>query len=180
MKWLKSRKSTVALYTSAWIEIPQTGVRTGRWPRRTLHECVDWNDWQRAVLGGLSVSHSTRVRGLKYVTDHDTVEVKTSHSTRVRGLKFRNKRWYCAVEMSHSTRVRGLKFHESGRRQPESGRTLHECVDWNGSGNCRCIVRICRTLHECVDWNDVNEELIDILPGVALYTSAWIEIIQNK
>ena len=37
-----------------------------------------------------------------------------------------------------------------------------------------------RTLHECVDWNDVNEELIDILPGVALYTSAWIEIIQNK
>ena len=78
------------------------------------------------------MSHSTRVRGLKYGREFTIVKVIPSHSTRVRGLKFdgyvdQTNAWGVALYTSawieiavmrsvrkfitsHSTRVRGLKF----------------------------------------------------------------------
>ena len=79
------------------------------------------------------------------------------------------------------------------------GRTLHECVDWNISSRTHGWFSRRRTLHECVDWNnrlicwcrnwtkshstrvrglkfrEENEGLK--VENVALYTSAWIEMI---
>ena len=171
--------NSVALYTSAWIEIPITTVRKspiscrtlhecvdwnyslvanivvlkcrtlhecvdwnlscgtiGTWrPSRTLHECVDWNILSTLLIDINLLSHSTRVRGLKYFYLLVETSLSRSHSTRVRGLKYR---WLGAFESndwSHSTRVRGLK-----------------CIQW-------AIRR---------QWW-----------RVALYTSAWIEMNQQ-
>ena len=79
------------------------------------------------------MSHSTRVRGLKFIIEEIEKKQKKSHSTRVRGLKssatvpllinpcvalytsawieicFILLKWQIVI-MSHSTRVRGLKL----------------------------------------------------------------------
>ena len=57
----------VALYTSAWIEIQKAVHKAGMPQRRTLHECVDWNDGIHKQASLKSQSHSTRVRGLKWI-----------------------------------------------------------------------------------------------------------------
>ena len=98
------------------------------------------------------LSHSTRVRGLKYLYGMAQDELCRSHSTRVRGLKYPNcehtiapyfvalytsawieighgRRLYRACYWSHSTRVRGLKYPRVNVHRECFGRTLHECVD---------------------------------------------------
>ena len=126
---------------------------------RTLHECVDWN------LNAIDQS----------------LDSVWSHSTRVRGLKWRSTVRDGRENKSHSTRVRGLKCN-------------HASVS--------IIRRICRTLHECVDWNThsfhhlpasmkshstrvrglkyASRRRYSAWSWVALYTSAWIEIIVVK
>ena len=72
--------------------------------------------------------------------------------------------------------MRGLKFLLALQALVHrTGRTLHECVDWNYFFNIKCLLYISRTLHECVDWNG-NQPAQIIVSKVALYTSAWIEI----
>ena len=152
----------------------------------------------------MSLSHSTRVRGLKFHAVDAAGRHVTSHSTRVRGLKWYNLssdncfsdcrtlhecvdwnnpklRTNRSKQRSHSTRVRGLKFYINYFTLYKVRVALYTSawIEMANTQDAECYDPS-RTLHECVDWNDVNEELIDILPGVALYTSAWIEIIQNK
>ena len=55
---------------------------------RTLHECVDWNKIETLKERIDLLSHSTRVRGLKYTFPNLFLKAFTSHSTRVRGLKW--------------------------------------------------------------------------------------------
>ena len=102
----------VALYTSAWIEIGlfksifekrycrtlhecvdwnnMTSSKRLSSKSRTLHECVDWNMMFSPLLRLQDLSHSTRVRGLKYSVNSLVRLLIMSHSTRVRGLKFEN------------------------------------------------------------------------------------------
>ena len=56
------------------------------------------------------MSHSTRVRELKYIVVEKNYIVNESHSTRVRELKF--IKWWITTtrRLSHSTRVRELKL----------------------------------------------------------------------
>ena len=61
------RTMPVALYTSAWIEISELWAHDCALFRRTLHECVDWNRYVDALILVQVQSHSTRVRGLKLV-----------------------------------------------------------------------------------------------------------------
>ena len=102
--------SFVALYTSAWIEIFNLSFMPSTSTGRTLHECVDWNSLANSSSDQLYRSHSTRVRGLKYhyLTLH--TDLLRSHSTRVRGLKSLFDQFKNHFIQSHSTRVRGLKF----------------------------------------------------------------------
>ena len=122
----------VALYTSAWIEIPPYFVNIA-----------------------LACS---------------------SHSTRVRGLKFLVSNAMGSLFMSHSTRVRGLKLLWWSKIIPHPSRTLHECVDWNTTN--RRPYRQMTTSHSTrvrgLKW--LTEGCSGRLISVALYTSAWIEI----
>ena len=101
---------SVALYTSAWIEMTVSWSVTWMSRCRTLHECVDWN----LQLGPKAVSRLRRT--LHECVDWNIALWKNkqhmirSHSTRVRGLKFLRTRQWRAPRWSHSTRVRGLKF----------------------------------------------------------------------
>ena len=123
-----------------------------------------------------TTSHSTRVRGLKWLLLTFRVTIGKSHSTRVRGLK--SIRWsnHTNDRESHSTRVRGLKSLSIMRISAFTRRTLHECVDWNTPLYSKLALIVCRTLHECVDWNNKKITETDLFL-VALYTSAWIEIV---
>ena len=80
------------------------------------------------------------------------------------------------MSMSHSTRVRGLKFTTCRNTAKTSCRTLHECVDWNIGYDDFSKPTYSRTLHECVDWN-IHDKKRTKRTQVALYTSAWIEIV---
>ena len=82
----------VALYTSAWIEIP----------------------FPRPIRAVYTPSHSTRVRGLKCYGITTGDGLTGSHSTRVRGLKLRCNHHREEKRPSHSTRVRGLKWSGPG------------------------------------------------------------------
>ena len=170
--------TTVALYTSAWIEMLCQNYQHLQCFRRTLHECVDWNNIHKINIVILIPSHSTRVRGLKFLwllflretrsrTLHECVDWNLvcfldqfgrtlSHSTRVRGLKSDklvssvNRMW------SHSTRVRGLKFDKNALISSLGRVALYTSAWIEMMSRPSCSDRIVsRTLHECVDWNDV-------------------------
>ena len=104
------RGGLVALYTSAWIEIVSFATVMPCNVSRTLHECVDWNALVYFCALPVSQSHSTRVRGLKWVWHGNQSGGAVSHSTRVRGLKSQKIATVNNFKPSHSTRVRGLKF----------------------------------------------------------------------
>ena len=78
----------------------------------------------------LFLSHSTRVRGLKYGSGDITLNINSSHSTRVRGLKF------CLFRPSFqqpSVALYTSAWIEIPIHHPlafyKRRRTLHECVD---------------------------------------------------
>ena len=125
-------KQNVALYTSAWIEISLRQKYFHRTFRRTLHECVDWNINPLLNPSGKHLSHSTRVRGLKY---------------------WRNKRWTKTSKVALYTSAWIEMVCQHVGRYPLDGRTLHECVDWNINTTPMWEPLFGRTLHECVDWN---------------------------
>ena len=68
-KWVCRTRLNVALYTSAWIEILGGNNVASMRVSRTLHECVDWNTTNRRPYRQMTTSHSTRVRGLKWLTE---------------------------------------------------------------------------------------------------------------
>ena len=152
---LETIASLVALYTSAWIEIRFCTALSVNPICRTLHECVDWNNQSFVITFLQCQSHSTRVRGLKWPVVHQTTLRQPSHSTRVRGLKCS---WSWTVRLqfsSHSTRVRGLKFEDVVPR-----------FDGILSHSTRVRGLKCPAYGTCATPIEV-----------ALYTSAWIEII---
>ena len=77
----------VALFTSAWIETMPVNPYPVYYLRRTLHECVDWNQQLTHEIIERVRSHSSRVRGLKRVKVVRDDLWTLSHSSRVRGLK---------------------------------------------------------------------------------------------
>ena len=158
--------------------------------------------WGRFELLSLKQSHSTWVRGLKYVSF-----VIPTQTTQV------------ALYMSAWIEIKLKTLKES----KGLSRTLHECVDWNPKNDYRkhsthtshstwvrglkfahqmrvVAVLIGRTLHECVDWNkfDTSEVASAMVSHstwvrglkfwfcctfvetwkVALYMSAWIEMMK--
>ena len=56
----------VALLASAWIEIDKEFEELSNQLCRTPRECVDWNQHHRKQRKIWKMSHSSRVRGLKY------------------------------------------------------------------------------------------------------------------
>ena len=100
----------VALYTSAWIEIRKGRAIPTSPSSRTLHECVDWNSLSRILSVISLLSHSTRVRGLKYFY--------TSKNNRRRQVALYTSAW---IEILYTSSALSMP----------SCRTLHECVDWN-------------------------------------------------
>ena len=83
------------------------------------------------------MSHSTRVRGLKYQ------EIKPA------GIKSQ-------VALYTSAWIEIYFVHKGGAACV--CRTLHECVDWNTACTFWEAVWQCRTLHECVDWNQFRNQ----------------------
>ena len=99
----------VALLVSAWIEI--TGWR---------------------VLIGRMVSHSSWVRGLKYLlrcSDAPQIDVALLVSAWIEIATCDWLAW------------------------PVAGRTPRECVDWNNTNDATSTEVLSRTPRECVDWN---------------------------
>ena len=97
-------------------------------------------------------SHSTRVRGLKYIAGVCVLSNHVSHSTRVRGLKLQHAGHGFHASLSHSTRVRGLKYqfrvtHQHGRNVALYTSAWIEIFHVVVS----LVLYTCRTLHECVD-----------------------------
>ena len=116
VRGLKSYRSSatshtvlVALYTSAWIEII-----ISRNQAMNLKVALYTSAWieisQELATSSKPMSHSTRVRGLKFDELEQSNQKPLSHSTRVRGLKLILSIPPAMAVWSHSTRVRGLKL----------------------------------------------------------------------
>ena len=151
---ISNKFDIVALYMSAWIEISGSFEFAFTVIRRTLHECVDWNFIHKLRFKARNKSHSTWVRGLKFL-----MKWKQQTITPV------------ALYMSAWIEI----FNPKAIIEEKIRRTLHECVDWNkkfapifiqiieshstwvrGLKYIVCVneqLRFRRTLHECVDWN---------------------------
>ena len=145
---------------------------------RTLHECVDWNSAER-----LPYSHLAG-RTLHECVDWNIpfppvfVLWHRSHSTRVRGLKFLSASHLLTYSLSHSTRVRGLKLSSRIAAILPSSVALYTSAWIEISLSVLNVLKsACRTLHECVDWNLPAFRCFLQYFSVALYTSAWIEIV---
>ena len=143
-------------------------------PRRTLRECVDWNN--------RSPFFAKKVVVALFVSAWIEIILAVSHPL---------------LDWSHSSWVRGLKSNDKRRGKTTESRTLRECVDWNTNRQKKLlkkkkshsswvrglkfnsfflmIVKRRRTLRECVDWN-VSIFTKDDRFVVALFVSAWIEI----
>ena len=149
-----TRCCPVALYTSAWIEIIKMHTYHSSPFRRTLHECVDWN----FVASDKLLNFARRT--LHECVDWNACDgffwkcEYLSHSTRVRGLKFllhRQEMFRKPVALYTSAWIEipsSVAFSAS-----KTCRTLHECVDWNRNILPYWSLEMRRTLHECVDWN---------------------------
>ena len=77
----------------------------------------------------MSLSHPTRVRGLKHILLTKSIELRESHPTWVRGLKrpiIHISRW---ERGSHPRWVRGLKLLDESLNYSRVGRTPGGCVD---------------------------------------------------
>ena len=113
----------VALYTSAWIEIALTDCVRGKCRCRTLHECVDWNPCPHA-LDALSLR-----RTLHECVDWNFTplmrQVVTSRRTLHECVDWNNPklRTNRSKQRSHSTRVRGLKLNRNVSIPPPSHST---------------------------------------------------------
>ncbi len=120
---------------------------------RPLHEGVDWNTYKNLILTGILR------RPLHEGVDWNAYRIifnriyKKSPSSRGRGLKFLKAFCFYKILQSPSSRGRGLKYLHCRLTWPQSGRPLHEGVDWN---------RQCQQIRYMGD--------------VALFTRAWIEI----
>ena len=173
------RCNYVALYTSAWIEIPRAcATRFRKWSR-TLHECVDWNNYDDGKEESPIESHSTRVRGLKYPTlilSHicDNVALYTSAWIEIQ-LGFNG---IIKKVMSHSTRVRGLKFLKFEWRLKNESVALYTSA-WIEISQHPLPQPTSQTSHSTRVRGLKSKYIPVIVPSgfVALYTSAWIEII---
>ena len=145
--------------------------------RRTLHECVDWN------ASSITSRHIRHCRTLHECVDWNALISRTSwpptlsHSTRVRGLKclrFLTRRTSGSVALYTSAWIeilfRGYVWLSASVALYTSA--WIEII--NGSKASRGLSR--RTLHECVDWNSRRTRCKSAGQRVALYTSAWIEM----
>src|SRR5699024_493360 len=99
-----------------------------------------------------------------------------SHSTRVRGLKFPFPRLFYKTVWSHSTRVRGLKYGESMNELMDDGVALYTSA-WIEIFVMSGSISISSVALYTSAWIEIF--LVPPSPvsfPVALYTSAWIEI----
>ena len=100
---------------------------------RTLHGCVDWNNYSRLVSFWVSISRTLHgcvdwnsSRGCR--SDYYCL----SHPSWVRGLKYYNFFKFFSCTRSHPSWVRGLKsLLNCSIKGWTTCRTLHGCVDWN-------------------------------------------------
>ena len=104
-----------------------------------------------------------------------------SHSLWVRGLK---SFWMLAIWVafkSHSLWVRGLKYLKLERVGPIPGRrTPCECVDWNTKSGLAGIKSLLVALFVSAWIEIVVQNVILKMLKVALFVSAWIEILLNS
>ena len=145
------------------------------WKSRTPRECVDWNISLNDTTYPSGTSHSSWVRGLKWLS------LYFWFNTSVVALLV--SAW---IEIGHSApglscRLVALlvsAWIEMKNQQHEyfwKRRTPRECVDWNRDIPLIVGCRICRTPRECVDWNPAPSPQCQATK-VALLVSAWIEI----
>ena len=168
-------------------------------PRRTLHECVDWNafrlwlwfGWLRVALytsAWIEISSLLLPWNSGMVALYTSAWIEILHDcSHQGGTMCRTLHecvdWNCSKLLKPEPKERvalytsaWIEITMSGSKTKQAkSRTLHECVDWNSKTDMRIASFVCRTLHECVDWN-FRAIWISHAERVALYTSAWIEI----
>ena len=121
---------------------------------RTLHECVDWNR-DRFIWKPTSVNVALYTSAwIEMYNVQSVPALLMSHSTRVRGLKYFFSDFIFSISEVALYTSAWIEISTASRpRQRKSSRTLHECVDWNNSVTKADFNSARRTLHECVDWN---------------------------
>ena len=160
---------------------------------------MDWNIFASLSASALSLSHPTRVRGLKsLICRHALLSclVALPVSAWIEMIVFSIGSLY---RLSRTLTGAWIEILLLGLIQlVVPRRTLHGCVDWNLVKACLVGIILRRTLRGCVDWNSSFKVLIFICmmshsPGmrglkygwrrkakiyhyVALPVSAWIEI----
>ena len=144
----------VALYMSAWIEIPSISLPTALTSSRTLYECVNWNFIAPWSFIYICLSHSIWVRELKY-DSFPNFEFSTDVALYMSAwIEIECWLGSSVQSWSHSIWVRELKYRYAGITTiTNTCRTLYECVNWNNFGYRRNRRWYCRTLYECVNWN---------------------------
>ena len=152
ISWLFERQGRTLHECVDWNIVYRKSVNAVR--SRTLHECVDWNYRlvQRLIIQFMS--HSTRVRGLKYMRSWFTLFPRLSHSTRVRGLKSLFEKMLSTTTSVALYTSAWIEIEFTSRWRTWPGVALYTSA-WIEIFGGPWLLHICK---------------------VALYTSAWIEI----
>ncbi len=151
------KKTNVAPYTGAWIEIFILCSYCTICYCRTLHRCVDWNDNCSQMFVGAITSHLTQVRGLKCYNHSYSqgVSSRTLH---------RCVDWNVIITTY-------FEFNYC--------RTLHRCVDWNNNGSGVNHIGIVVAPYTGA-WIEITQRVFRRFTfSVAPYTGAWIEMPLN-
>ena len=123
---------TVALYTSAWIEIILS--KAGYLLAYVALYTSAWIEILRSAEANVNV----------------TVALYTSAWIEI---GTRNRESYCRLCRTLHECVDWNIGYNKNHIGVLSCRTLHECVDWNNVMDISTLLSGGRTLHECVDWN---------------------------
>ena len=124
-------------------------------PRRTLHECVDWN-----VHGVGDVTISVIVA--LYTSAWIEISLHSPEPLQC-GVALYTSAWIEIVQHFNFSAFHIVALYTSAwieinkaklNQDFTPSRTLHECVDWNTDQNGEKKSDFGRTLHECVDWNN--------------------------
>ena len=146
-------------------------------PRRTLHECVDWNEQKRRVRDIFKLVALYTSAWIEIVQQHpcstcQEVALYTSAWIEMFPMPYRctylsvalyTSAWIEMISRKTSHRFEKVALYTSAwieinkaklNQDFTPSRTLHECVDWNTDQNGEKKSDFGRTLHECVDWNN--------------------------
>ena len=174
--------SWVAPFAGAWIEIQARRCLEYSLQRRTLRGCVDWNYFCNISFTFYSLSHPSRVRGLKLPSV--TVAQAILESRTLRGCVDWNKKVNTnpvVTVTSHPSRVRGLKLHlKQLDHLIYPCRTLRGCVDWNYKSFLEFVQSVWShpsRVRGLKSWS-YGHELETLI--VAPFAGAWIEIPDPK